>query len=322
MTTTLDGLNNNTELMVGICSMLEFYNDPPTELFQSRYESGIKRIYQDEEKMNVFIQSPGYRGYFPKTSGRVVKVETLEELEIWTEKLQSKPILMDVHCRRVARTTSNQSEQVVRDGYFAVIINPNNPHMKGQIETALDGARTAFKAEERFIFEIDVRSIVMNWFSEQVKESVRCEYGHMTVANTYVYEDIESMFCSDMALCSGCFICSSPVYTIHRLLLCRTFTVDLSGRASEFTLRFHMDETTSDSDKNSMPSNVDNGKAATLRRESSIDASPIQSVSLCVPTSIEDAKQENVPEKPENPTLYEVTRETTADNVNLVVYNV
>ncbi|XP_070566212.1 uncharacterized protein [Ptychodera flava] len=336
----LEDLNNNTDLMIAVASMLEFYNDPPSQIFVSKYESGIKRIYRQDDKINVFIQSPGYKGYFPNTCGGVVKVETLEELEGWMEKLLSKPSLVDVHCRRVS-PTGDHSEQLVRDGYFAVIINPNNSHMKNQIEKALDEARSAIKAGKRFILEFDIGGVIKEWFSEKVKDQVHCQYGKIVMANTYIYEDIEEAFCGttrDKFLCCACFLGSSSIYTLHRLLLCRNINVRLSGKTTQFspqidgaiaTMDITHQELTDKGKTNTLSTTIDKSSPDEIETnhepEKIIPSTPFEPATLVAAdmTSQNDSNQKT--EKEVNDVTLDDTQpvhETTEDTANLVVYYV
>nr|XP_006818530.1 PREDICTED: uncharacterized protein LOC102808965 [Saccoglossus kowalevskii] len=256
--------------------------------------------------MNVFIQSPGYQGYFPNTNGGVITVEKYEELEAWAEMLLSKPSLLDVHCRRAnTKNDNSEADQIIRDGYFAVIVNPNNPQIKGQIEKALDEARSAMKAGKKFVLTFDVRNAISDWFIQNVKADVRCQYGRLFVTNHYVYQDIEDKFCGttvEKIVCCGCFLCACCLYTFHRLILCSNISVDVTGQVIQINLEPENTTVIGDSTVSDV-----NGKSSFLKHQASVKTTQVLSVPLHVP-------------KPEDgDTIDGNASLTTDDSVNLVM---
>nr|XP_006825784.1 PREDICTED: uncharacterized protein LOC102809401 [Saccoglossus kowalevskii] len=222
------------DAMITVASMPDFLNSLPS-CFQVLPDG----IYHDPHRVNVFLHSDQHKGTFRSTHGGTILVSNEQELEDWRQNILSKPMFLDVFCkRRVALGVVT----IVYEIYFAVLINTRHPHIKQQIERGFNEARRLVSEGKNYSVEFDFTSPIREWYSDASQQingmcagSIFGKYGRLCITNTSKFKpcfrcNLETT--RYWILCLPCCLLSCPFYSLHRHLTCEDVNITIGAEVA------------------------------------------------------------------------------------------
>lgn len=105
--------------------------------------------------VTVCISSYKNEKRFAGSLGRIQILESIEELDVFTEALLWRPLLLDV---KLALDNSQ--------AHYLVTVNTSHPVIKSQLLKALNQARHLLQEGRNFVIKINFNSILVDWFRD------------------------------------------------------------------------------------------------------------------------------------------------------------
>ncbi|XP_070566695.1 uncharacterized protein [Ptychodera flava] len=238
------------------------------------------------DDVNMFLRSEYYQKKFASASKGKFKVRTPEDLEELTQKLLSKPFIIDFKWEKVE--VCFPARVYTAEGDALLYVNSQHPSVRRELKLGLEEAKKLMRENKKFYLEFDFRASISAYLRSKIQiqeeddrlEDCRCGLGKISISNCRKYSTIfkfKDQTCPLWVICSPLCLFSFPCYMIYRKLSCRdvSYSVKLntgliSGEIEAGMLKNHIEEelATEDNDSTISSSVLGNrdSKMATVRQ--------------------------------------------------------